>query len=78
MHDIFAALKQRHLCDDLSDFETRWLGVSRRYLQVFGEPSVKPCLRLYVRLINIGPQQGDLAALVWSRMVSKLNEKENG
>jgi hypothetical protein len=77
MHDIFATLKERHLCDELADFETQWLGVCRRYLLCYGAPSVKPCLRLYVRLVNSGPQQGDLAELVWSRMMSKLNEKEH-
>jgi hypothetical protein len=78
MNDIYEALKTRNLCRRLQDFEEQWLGVCRRYLATYGDPSAPACTRLYIRLVESGPQQGDLAALVWSRMVSKLNEKENG
>src|ERR1700687_2323604 len=72
MKDIFAALVERKLCADVVEFETQWLGVGARYLQVYGEPSLPASLRLYVRLTETGPQQSDLAALVWGQMLAQL------
>ena len=73
MKDIFTALVERNVCGpDISEFETQWLGVGVRYLQVYGEPSLPASIRLYVRLTESGPAQGDLSAIVWRRIVGQL------
>src|SRR5436853_18703 len=72
MLDILGALKNRKLCANREEFETEWLGVAPRYTLVYGAPSLPANLRLYVRLLNCGPGQADLATTVWKRMLSQL------